>query len=410
MTPAPSPTAGAPTHDARAARRDLAILLTGTGVSTVGGSLSLLAVMVHLEPSGAAWVAAALGAELVPIALLAPLVGRLVDRVSNRPLLVAATLLQGVAVLLAALVGLGPGREGVVVGALVLLGVGTALSNPVIAALLPRVTGEERATRAYGWFSMISQTGFLVGFAVAGLLVEATSVRTALLVDAASYGVLAVAVLAVRTHRRPERTAGADDGGLWLGFARLRTDRVLLLGVGGLAAATLVSVVVNVADVFYVLGDVGAGPGAYGVVTALWPAAGVLGGWAAGRLVGQPALFRALAAAVVLMGVGLLVTGSVVSIVAVGTGWVLGGAANAAQRVALNALVRARTADAERGRVFAAVSGGLQVANLVGLAVGAGVVAAIGARASLLVSGAVTVAVGAALLVAGRARVADPTS
>lgn len=404
MTPRP-PTA---TTASSTARRDLAILLAGTGVSTIGGSLSLLAVMVHLEPAGAGWVAAALAAELVPIALLAPLVGRLVDRVSNRPLLVGATVLQGAAVLVAALVGLAPGREGVVVGALVLLGVGTALANPVVAALLPRVTGEDRATRAYGWFSMISQSGFLVGFAVSGLLVEATSVRTALLVDAVTYGVMALAVVAIRTHRRPEPTAAADDGGLWLGFARLRTDAVLLLGVGGLAAATLVSVVVNVADVFYVLGDIGAGPGAYGVVTALWPAAGVLGGWLAGRIVEQRSLFRALAWSVALMGVALLVTGSVVSIVAVGVGWVLGGAANAAQRVALNALVRARTADAERGRVFAAVSGALQVANLVGLAAGAAVVAALGARASLLASGAVTVLVGVALLTGGRRRVGAP--
>lgn len=384
-----------------AVRRDLAVLLAGAGVSTVGGSLTLLAVMVHLEPAGEGWVAAAMAAELVPIALLAPLVGRLVDRLPNRALLLGAVVLQGLAVVAGALGGLGPRGAPVLVGSLVLLGVGTAVANPTVAALLPRVTGEENATRAYGWFSAISQAGFLLGFAVAGVLVELTSVRTALLVDAASYGVLALAVLLLRTDRAPQREHG-PDGGLWLGFLRVRQDRVLLVGVGGLAGAVLASVVVNVAEVFYVLDDIGAGPAAYGVVTAFWPAAGILGGWLAGRVVTERALFAVLTGAAVLMGVALLVTGSVVSIVAVGIGWVLGGAANAAQRVALNALIRARTRDAERGRVFAAVSGALQVANLVGLAAGAGVVALVGARGSLLAAGALTVLVGAGMWVAGR--------
>lgn len=384
-----------------AARRDLTVLLGGAAISTVGGSLSLLAVLVHLEPAGAGWVAAALAAELVPIVLLAPVVGRLVDRVRNRELLVAAVLVQGLGILLAALAGLTPGREAVLVGGLVLVGLGTALANPTIAALLPHVTGEENATRAYGWFSAISQAGFLVGFALAGVLVELTSVRTALLVDAASYGVLAVAVAMLRTQRAPDGTHATDDD-VWLGFARVRQDRLLLVGVVGLGAAVLATVVVNVAEVFYVLDDLDAGPAAYGVVTALWPAAGILGGWLTGRLVDQRALFRALVVACVVMGAGLALAGAFTSLVAVGAGWVLGGAASAAQRVSINALVRARTRDAERGRVFAAVSAVLQAGNLVGLAVGATVVGIIGARESLVLSGLVTALVGLVMWPAGR--------
>src|SRR5690606_13800612 len=110
---------------------------------------------------------------------------------------------------------------------------------------------------------------------------------------------------------------------------------------------------------------------AYGLVTALWPAAGVVGGWYAGRLVGDRLLARWLAWTTVAVGVALLVASSVVSIVAVGVGWLIGGAANTAQRVCLNALVRSRTDDAARGRVFSAVSGVLQAGNLVGLVTGA---------------------------------------
>jgi len=383
-------------------RRDLALLLAGAAVSTIGTSLTLLAVAIHLRPLGPVWVAVAMAAELVPMVLLAPLTGRLIDRVPNRGLLLAAIALQGGPILVAALTGLAPGRAWVLVASLAAVGVGSSVAAPTIAALLPHVSGEEGATRAYGWYSAISQMGFLVGFAASGLLVEATSVRTALLLDAASFAVLGVAVAFLRTQRRPGRAGDADDESVWVGFTLVGRDRVLLVGVVGLSAAVLAVCVVNVAEVFYVLEDIGAGPGAYGLVTALWPAAGVLGGLLAGRLSSDRALFATLAGGTVLMGVALALAGTVVSLVAVAVGWVLGGAANAAQRVAINALIRSRVADALRGRVFAAVGALFQAGNVAGLAAGAAVVGVIGARSSLLAAGAAAALVGAAIWLVGR--------
>ncbi|HEY3438754.1 MAG TPA: MFS transporter [Actinotalea sp.] len=392
------------------ARRDLALLLGGAAVSTIGSSLSLLAVMVFLEPDGALWVASAMGAELVPMVLLAPLAGRLVDRLPNRQLLVGSLLLQAAALVVGALVGLRPGNGVVLLAAVAMLGVGGAVANPTIAALLPHLTGEEHATKAYGWYSAITQAGFLVGFAVSGVLVELTSVGTALLADAASFVVMGAAVLALRTQRIPEPHPEGAEQSAWIGFARIRQDQLLLVGVLGLAAAVLATVIVNVAEVFFVVHDIGAGPAAYGVVTAFWPAAGILGGWWAGRLVGEHSLFRALAAASVVMGVALALAGAVVSLVGVAVAWVIGGAAAAVQRVTINALIRSRTDDAERGRVFAAVGAVFRGGDLLGLALGAGVVGLIGARSSLLLSGGLTLTVGVVTWVLGRSRVAGHAS
>lgn len=398
-------------------RRDLVLLLGSAAVSSGGSSLTLLAVLVHLRPLGPGWVAAAQAAQLLPVVALAPVTGPWVDRVRSRPLLLGSLLLQAGAVLLAATAGLGPGLAGVLLVALALVGAGSAVTGPTVAALVPHVAGEEGATRAYGWYSSLMQAGFLAGFAVAGVLVAATSVRTALVLDAASYAVMAAATAALRTQRvpsalvpsRPAPSGSEPSGpelpgrtGRWSGFVRLHTDRVLLAGVAGMTAAVLASVVVNVADVFFVLEDLGAGPGTYGWVTACWPAAGVVAGWAAGRLVGARALLGALAGATAVMGVGLATAGAVVTVGASVLGWVLGGGANAVQRVAFTALVRARTPDAERGRVFAASSALFQVANATGLAVGAGVVGAVGARGSLVGAGVLTVLVGAGTWAATR--------
>jgi MFS family permease len=395
------------------ARRDLLLLLGGNGVSVLGSSVTLLAVVLHLRPAGPGWVAVASGAELVPLVLGAPLAGLLVDRFRNRQLLAGALVVQAVAVLLAAGLALGPGREPLLAACLVLLGSATAVASPCVGALLPRITGEDRATRAYGWYSAINQAGFLGGFALAGILVGAFGTRTALLVDAASFLAMAGAVGLIRAQRDPRADAepatgdpGRGDqgaapvgpapasGSAWAGFALIGRDAVLRVACVGLAVAVLVSIIVNVAEVFFTVGVLGVSPAGYGLLTALWPLAGIGGAWLAGRLSGDRALMLALAVAAIAMGLGLLLVGWLVAVYAVVIAWLLGGAANAAQVVSVNALVRSRTTDAQRGRAFAANSALLAGANLTGLAVGAVLVGAVGPRLSLLLSGAVTVAAG----------------
>lgn len=390
----------APLPDPRAApgepaRRDLPLLVVGATVSALGSSLTLLAVAIHLRPLGAGWVTAAMAAELAPVIVLVPVAGALVDRVPNRQLLVGALLLQACAVGIAAVVGLTSGRAGVLVAALAALGVGAAISRPTVAALLPHASTEQLATRAYGWFAAGTQAGFLVGFAVAGVVVGATSVATALWLDALTYALMALGAAAVRTQRRPVWRPSNSRSVDLVGFGVIRRDRVLLIGAVGLSAAIMTTVVVNVAEVFFVLENIGAGPATYGLITAMWPAAGIAGGWVTGRLAGDRALLGALAGAGVLMGLGLLMAALLVSVTTLAGGWLLGGFANAAQNVTINALIRSRVADAVRGRVFAATSGLFQAASLVGLAAGGVVVATLGAQGSLVGAGFLTIAAGA---------------
>jgi len=68
----------------------------------------------------------------------------------------------------------------------------------------------------------------------------------------------------------------------------------------------------------------------------------------------------------------------------------------------MTALVRERTADAERGRVFAAIHAVVQAGNLAGLGAGAVVVGLVGARSSLLLAGALTALSGAGTWWLGR--------
>src|SRR3954453_6904048 len=220
----------------RRGRRDLALLLGGALVSTAGSSLTVVAVLIHLRPLGSGWVAAPCAAEIIPVVLLAAPAGALVDRVRNRELLVAALAVQAAAVLLAT-TALAPGRQVLLLAALAVVGAGTSVANPTIQALLPRISGEAGATRAYGWWSAVNQGGFLVGAACAGVLVEAVGIRGALVADGLSCLVLAAATTLVRTQRHPSREAAeaatpgsGDHGSVWAGLTVLRHDGVLRVG------------------------------------------------------------------------------------------------------------------------------------------------------------------------------------
>ena len=144
-------------------RRDLALLLAGAAVSTIGTSLTLLAVAIHLRPLGPVWVAVALAAEVVPMVLLAPLTGRLVDRVPNRGLLFAAIALQGGPILVAALTGLAPGRAWVPVASLaagaVVVGVIGARSSLLAAGAAAALVGAVTWLVGQGALGRVSPAG-----------------------------------------------------------------------------------------------------------------------------------------------------------------------------------------------------------------------------------------------------------
>jgi len=388
----------------RRVRRDLALLLGGATVSTIGSSVTLIAVLLHVRPLGPLWVALVLAASLLPFVVLSPVSGLLADRLPNRQLLATTLSLEAVAILAVTWFGLGEGQEVVLVVGLVLAGCAAAITNPTVSALIPAISGEAGATRAYGYAASLNQGGLLAGAALAGVLVHTLGTRGALLVDAATFIVMGAAVLLLRTQRqvgvattregtRPRR--GWPRQETWSGFTLLARDTLLRIVIPGLAVLILVSIVVNIAEVFFLVEDLGVNPIGYGLITACWPLAGVAGGWVAGRLTNDRALVVGLGVGGLAMGIAFVLAGAVATVPGVALAWCLAGAANAVQLVCIQSLVRSRVSDAHRGRAFAAMQAVLQSANVVGLIVSAPVVAILGARTSMLATGVATFAVAA---------------
>ena len=91
------------------------------------------------------------------------------------------------------------------------LGVGFAISQACEFALVPAVSGSADVRQANGYVETSRYAGFVVGPAVGGLLSATGGFSAAMLVNAASFVVVAFASVALRTRRHPERRGRRRD-------------------------------------------------------------------------------------------------------------------------------------------------------------------------------------------------------
>lgn len=378
--------------------RNVNLLVAGTATSVFGSALTALVVLLEFSDKGSGVVAGALLAELLPMVLGAPLVGRLVDHYSNRRLMITAQTVQGGAVGLLAF-----SLDSVLLSylALVMVGFGTAVVSPACSALVPRAAGEDHANRAYARLSMGRTIGTLTGAAAGGVLVDQLGATNALLIDAATFGCFAMATTLLTVDRIPDPTEATtleQRGTRATGFRHIRTSRSLSVATAGLALMVLGTVLVNVAEVFWVKDVLHLGGTALGALTACWGLGALAGARLAGSLTTNRGLMLGLSTGGVAMGLGLILTGALPYLAANVIGWLIAGAANGAQNVTLQGVVRTNTPDPLRGRVFAAIGAAVMSANVTGTAIAGLAVGVIGPRATLLIAGTSTVIAGLLVL------------
>ncbi|WP_146167687.1 MFS transporter, partial [Micromonospora sp. MH33] len=147
---------------------DVWLATAARGVSSCGDFLAASALTLALQSAGAGGLAVSglLLAATLPLVALAPLTGRLADRVDSRVLLVAAGLGQAAICLALAYAG----RPALVIPLVALLAAGLAVTQPVLAALVPAMVRAEDLPRAGALNQTAGTLGALAGPALAGLL------------------------------------------------------------------------------------------------------------------------------------------------------------------------------------------------------------------------------------------------
>jgi len=346
-------------------------------------ALSLLVLDLTGSPLG---VSAVVFAEIVPVLLLAPLAGTLVDRLPRVQVMIAADLLR--AALATALIFLG-GNVVAVFAIAFGLSVGAVLFNPAASSVLPAlVTDRELVAANSGiWTAaVLSQIAFAP---VAGILYATLGAGPAFGINAASFLVSAAVLTGLRLPAAP---ASTQHHGFFAdamaGIRLLAGDRLLrTLGAGQLfaalsAGATSALLVVLARD------HLALPPSGYGLLLGAIGVGAVLGPFALTRLVSDPLRPAFVFGPYVLRGLVDLVLATFTALPVALIALAAYGLGTSSGAVTFISLLQAHTPAGARGRIFASFDLFWQLGRLVSLLVGGLLAAALGITAVYYLGGA----------------------
>lgn len=188
-----------------------------------------------------------------------------------------------------------------VLGLVLVIQTAQAISQATWSGLTPRVAGEAHLGRVISLQQGMVAIASPIGAAIGPMLFGLWGATAAILLDASTFGLLALAVLTIRTRRHVHPTAAQPHG---IRLDLLRRDPQLWLLLLGLTPVVLVLVAVNVLDVFLVRDELSVAAAWYGLSSAAWGLGALAGALIAGILTNDD---RRIAVAVTcLAAIGLL--------------------------------------------------------------------------------------------------------
>lgn len=406
------------------AGRDFRLVWLGESVSLLGDQFNIVALaslVLGLTGSGFA-LGLIFVATAIPRGIFMLVGGVLSDRIPPRNLALASNILR--AVLTAVVAGLVLGAQ-VQIWHLAVVGIAfgsvDAVFLPAINTLVPRLVPADRLAAANAVMQGTGQLVGTVGPAIAGVAVALIGVGAAFVIDAASFGVAAVAVWFVRSGATPGRPETAEAPAIDLpetdlpspGGTTIRAALVdgvrAVLGDPVMRSIVILSTALNLAFTgplvvglpWLALISFDGDALSLGLLLAAFGAGSLVGVLLAGSLP-RPRRFGSIVMTLaVLMGVGLGAIGLAPSPVVAGLVLLVIGTMNGYVNITVIAWVQGRTDPAMLGRTMSFLMLGSVVAAPLSLAVAAVVVDshAMGMFlvAGLLVVGATLVAIASGL-------------
>src|SRR5262245_10451285 len=377
--------------------RDLRLMIPARAISAFGDDMALLVLTLRVYSDGhGPWsITILLLCATVPIVVLAPLAGRLVDTVPFRTLATTAAVWQA-----ACCVALAFADPLWLVYALVVaLQLGQVVANPAWVALVPEIAEPDEVGHAIGASQSLSTIAAVAAPAVAGVLAGGFGYGAPLLIDAVTFAGLGAAALAIRATRRRSAAETAETAEQPPAAYSLRRDTLLWPLLLGICALVLVGESTNVVEVFLLRGPLGAGTIVFGLVAAVL-ALGVVGGSIfAGRT--APDTVRAMRTAVAALGLALALglAGLAPTVWIFAAAWLLVGIGNGIANVDASTLMLSRTPEFCRGRVLTTVNAMVRGSSLAAMLLGGLGGTLLGPRTTFVVAGSLMAVAAVALLV-----------
>lgn len=338
-------------------------------VSDAGDWLMLIALpLVVLRLTGSALgTSFAFLLELAPPVLLAPIAGRLADRLPRREIMVVATLAQATS-LLPLLAVHDRGDLPVLYGVIIAQATFATFFEPAKNAVLPTLVGEERAVSANALVGLNNDLGRIVGGPLGGVLLAVAGLSGVALVDIGTYLVAAALVISLprqRVARKP--TAGRSDSGILRALASpaIRGPIVVVF------AAAVAQGLFVVLFVFFVTGVLGGSEADVGLLRGVQAIGAIVAGGVLGALGARLHVLRLTLAGIVAFAALTALTWNLsfvthavpvygILFAAVGAPAVLLGAG-------LTSLLQQASTDGRRGSAFAALGLGQAAGQAIGL-------------------------------------------
>jgi MFS family permease len=294
-------------------------------------------------------------AQFAPLAIVSPLAGALSDRLDRRRLLLAAQVVSATAASTLAIVVVVVGIDGLpgswpILAAALGIGIGQAASAPALQSLVPALVDDVDLESGVALTSLTFNVGRAFGPATSGVLLATLGAEAAFVANAVSFLPLLAALLVIRP--RPREVATGHDGSVRAGLRHVRSDRVtllLLLGVAatGFAADPMITLAPSLADA------VGGGETLVAVLVSAFGLAAAPAAVASGRMQLRFGSLRVAGLGGVLTASGLCVA-AVAPVAAVAVaGFGLTGAGFVLALTGFTTVLQRRVPDELRGRVMA---------------------------------------------------------
>ena len=188
------------------------LLVSGQFISQMGDRLAMVAFpwLVYTTTHSALSTGVVLAMFTLPYVLFGVLAGGVLDRIDRRGVMVAADIIRG-ALVLAVPFAAEHSTNAVFVLAF-LTACATVFFDPGLMALLPDVVPAEDLLRANSVLAATTHVTEIIGYATAGFVVFYLATPTTFTVDAATFGVSAVTLLAMTLTGTPSRVGKPTNG------------------------------------------------------------------------------------------------------------------------------------------------------------------------------------------------------
>ena len=266
-------------------------LLFGEFVSGIGDWLYLIAILViiYAESNSPLLLGIVGAARILPYVLLSVPAGMVADRFDRRMVLLVTDIARGVLMLALVAAVVLDASVVVIVAISILAACFSTFFGPAIAALLPTLVDERDLGPANSAWATLDNLAFIIGPGLAGLLLAAGGLELAFLLNAISFGIVAVVLWRLPVAPAASPVRDVDPGAAetvpaagWRELVRPLAGPFVLDSATSIVAGGL-----GVMTVILSIDVLGAGEAGTGYLNAAFGVGGVVAGVAGGALLAR---------------------------------------------------------------------------------------------------------------------------